>query len=83
MTDVLAALGSSITVDVHRVGRHRPNHVYLVSPGSDDRDQDEEVAVALIPGYGKVIANALNYYAQAIAAGDVPVAGPEQKSETE
>lgn len=83
MTDVLAALGSSITTDVHRVGRRRPNHVYLVNPGSDNRDQDEEVAVALIPGYGQVIANALNYYAQAIAAGDVPVAGPEQESETE
>jgi hypothetical protein len=80
-TDPVAAPAESITVDVHRVGRHRSNHVYLVNPNTDDRDQDEEVAVALIPGYGPVIRAALNYYAQAIAAGLVPVDTPEDSEQ--
>jgi hypothetical protein len=80
-SDPVAAPAESITVDVHRPGRKRPNHVYLVRPDCDDRDQDEEVAVALIPGYGPVIAAALNYYAQAIAAGLVPVDTPEDSEQ--
>jgi hypothetical protein len=81
VSDPVAAPAGSITVDVHRPGRKRPDHVYLVRPDTDDRGQDEEVAVALIPGYGPVIAAALNYYAQAIAAGLVPLDTPEQETE--
>lgn len=72
-----------ITVDTYRVGHHRPNHVYLERPDTTDPGLDEEVAVALVPGYGPVIACALNYYAQAIASGAVPVAVPEHEGESE
>jgi hypothetical protein len=55
-----------------RVGRHRPNHVYCITPGNEDLDQDEEVAVALVPGFGPIIAAALNQYLRPTADASTP-----------
>lgn len=59
-----------------RPGRHRPNHVYCVTPGIEERDQDEEVAVALAPGFGPIIAAALNQYLRPASEQSTPDTTP-------
>jgi hypothetical protein len=48
----------------YRTGRRNPRNIYAVDTWSDDYRDDQHVACAFEPGFGPVIANALNEQAE-------------------